>query len=339
MAFVYLNKEKFFNNLKKISSINPNIIAVIKDNAYGHGILPISKMLKEFGVKKVAVRDNDEARIVRGFFEEILIFNPPTSRDAMNFSYAINSLLQLKKNRHPYIHLKVDTGFRRNGILEEEVEEALEIILKKGFELRGVFSHFCCADEDGCDTFIQYDKFLKIKDKVEKFCTKNNLHLPYFHIANSAALTKLPNTLDFVRVGIAMYGGIDGYEGVMKLVGKMVSRRVLDEKEGCGYNKAFMSDKKRVITTIDIGYADGIPYFKNGCKLKDTFALGKISMDYMIVDGEWDEVVVFDDVKEFVKNFDTITYDILVKISPKIKRKIVETSDNNRVKQSIKISR
>ena len=324
MATIYLNKKHLFSNLDKISSINPNILAVIKDNAYGHGIITISKLLREYGIKKVCVRNNNEAEIVKGFFEEILIFNPTTARNGANISYAINSLKQLKKNRHPYIHLKIDTGFRRNGILEEEVEKALEICKDKNFEIRGVFSHFCCADEVGCDTFIQYDKFLKVKEKIVEFCKKNSLKLPYFHIANSASLGKLPETLDFVRPGIAIYGGIEGYKPVMSLVADVVSVRELKNKEGCGYNKEFMSNKDIKITTIDVGYADGIPYFKNGCMLKETKALGKISMDYMIVEGEFKkEVVVFDDVKEFVKNFDTITYDILVKMSPRIKRVVV----------------
>ena len=321
MATIYINKKNLFSNLNKISSINPNILAVIKDNAYGHGIITISKLLKEYGIKKVCVRNNEEANIAKGFFEEVLIFNPTTARNAKNVSYAINSLSQLKKNRHPYIHLKIDTGFRRNGILEEEIEKSLEICAQKKFEIKGVFTHFCCADEIGCDTFIQYDKFLKIKEKIKNFCKKNNLKMPYFHIANSAALFKLPDTLDYVRPGIAIYGGIEGFKPVMSLVANVVSNRELKKFEGCGYNKTFMSEKNIKITTIDIGYADGIPYFKNGCRLKQTRAIGKISMDYMIVEGEFKkEVIVFDDIKEFVKNFDTITYDILVKMSPRIKR-------------------
>ena len=324
MATIYLNKTNLFKNLQKISLINPNILAVIKDNAYGHGIITISKLLKEFGIKKVCVRNNQEAEIIKGFFEEILIFNPTTARNGKNISYAINSLKQLKKNRHPYIHLKFDTGMHRNGILIEEIDEVFEIILKKNFEIRGVFTHFCCSEEENCDTFIQYEKFKNIKNIIENFCEKNSLKKPYFHIANSTALNKLPDTFDYVRPGIAIYGGIEGYEPVMSLVGNVVSVREI-ENDGVGYNKNFFSKEKVILSTVDVGYADGIPYFKNGCKLKDTQAVGKISMDYMSVLGEFKkEVVIFDDVKEFVKNFDTITYDILVKMSPRIKRVVIE---------------
>ena len=322
MATLYINKSNLFKNLDKISSINPNILAVIKDNAYGHGIITISKLLKEYGIKKVCVRNNNEAEIIKGFFEEILIFNPNSSRNAKNISYAINSIKQLKKNRHPYIHLKIDTGMHRNGILEEEIKDALEIILDKNFKLRGVFSHFCCSEEINNDTFIQYEKFKKIKEQIENFCKMNDLKLPFFHIANSTALNKLPDTFDYVRPGIAMYGGIEGYKPVMSLVGKKVSIREI-ENDGVGYNKTFFSKDKIKLTTIDVGYADGIPYFKNGCELKETKAVGKISMDYMSVIGEHKEVVIFDDIKEFVKNFDTITYEILVKISPRIKRVVI----------------
>jgi len=323
VATLYINKSNLFKNLDKISSINPNILAVIKDNAYGHGIITVSKLLKEYGIKKVCVRNIDEAEIIKGFFEEILIFNPTGARNAKNISYAINSIKQLKKNRHPYIHLKIDTGMHRNGILENEIKEALEICLKKNLKIRGVFSHFCCSEEENCDTFIQYEKFKKIKSKIEKFCKINDLKRPFFHIANSTALNKLPDTFDFVRPGIAMYGGIKGYEPVMSLVSKGVSVREI-ENDGVGYNKTFFSKEKIKLTTVDVGYSDGIPYFKNGCQLKEAKAVGKISMDYMSVLGEYKEVVVFDDVREFVKNFETITYEILVKMSPRIKRVVIE---------------
>jgi len=318
MAVIYLHKQNLFDNLEKISKINPNIYAVIKDNAYGHGIVSISKLLVEFGIKRVCVRNIQEANIVAPFFEEILIFNPHTGRGAKNFSYTINSLSQLKKNRHPYIHLKIDTGMHRNGIDFSELDQALEIIKKREFELRGVFTHLCCADETGCDTFIQYEKFKEVKKRVQEEFD------PVFHIANSYALSKLPETFDFVRPGIAIYGGIEGYKPVLSLEADVISVRELKKLHSCGYNKHYTAGYTHKITTIDVGYGDGLPYFKNGCMLKDAKALGKISMDSMIVEGEFKKkVVIFDDVKEFAKNFDTITYDILVKLSPRIERKIV----------------
>ncbi len=324
MATVYLHKKNLFYNLDKISQINPNILAVIKDNAYGHGIISFSKILKEWGIKKVCVKNNAEAEAVKDMFKEIIVFFPHTGRSGKNISYCINSLKQLKKTRHPYIHLKIDTGMHRNGILPSELEEALEILKNKNFELRGVFTHFCCADEISNDTFIQYERFKTVKKKVEEFCLENEIKKPYFHISNSYALDKLPDTFDYVRPGIAIYGGIEGYRPVMELRAGVISNRILKNKEGCGYNKTYMSGEDTEITTVDIGYGDGIPYFKNGCRLKDTEALGKVSMDSMILKGRFEkEIVVFDDVKEFVKNFDTITYDILVKISPRIKREIV----------------
>ena len=322
MATLYLDKSKLFYNLDKISSINSNILAVVKDNAYGHGIIPISKLLKEYGIKKVCVRDNREAEIIKDFFEEILIFNPSYGYSFKNFSYTINSFKQLKKTKHKNIHLKIDTGMHRNGILLEELPAVLEFVKEKEFNLKGIFSHLCCADEITPDTFIQYDRFKEVKKVVEEFCKKNEIELPYFHLSNSAGL-KLPDTFDYVRPGIAIYGGIEGYKGVAKLVAKTISKRDLKKGEGVGYNKCFIADEDMEISTVDVGYGDGIPYFKNGCRLKETEALGKISMDSMIVKGNFKEVIIFDDVKEFVKNFDTITYDILVKLSPRIKRVIV----------------
>ena len=160
--------------------------------------------------------------------------------------------------------------------------------------------------------------------QILEFVNKYNLKKPYFHIANSKGLEILPDTFDYVRPGIAIYGGIKGYKPVMELRADVISTRLLKKGEGVGYDKKFIASNDLIISTIDVGYGDGIVYFRDGIKLKNTNALGKISMDSMIVEGEFKkEVVVFDDIKEFVKNFDTITYDILVKMSPRIKRVIV----------------
>jgi alanine racemase len=324
MSTIYLHKKNLFDNLNKISKTNPNILCVIKDNAYGHSIFSISKILKEYGIKKVCVKNLQEAEIVKNIFEEVIIFYPHTGRGAKNFSYCINSISQLKKNRHPYIHLKIDTGMHRNGIEVKNIQKALEIVKEKEFEIRGVFTHLCCAESDEEYTLMQYEKFKSIKKQILEFVNKYNLKKPYFHIANSKGLEILPETFDYVRPGIAIYGGIEGYKPVMELRADVISTRLLKKDEGVGYDKKFIASSDMIISTIDVGYGDGIPYFREGIKLKNANAFGKISMDSMIVEGEFKkEVVVFDDIKEFAKNFDTITYDILVKMSPRIKRVIV----------------
>jgi len=329
LATLYLSRSALSFNLQKLRSKNPNIIGVIKDNAYGHGLLPIAKLLHKFGVERVAVRNHQEGIAVLPFFKEILILYPHTGRSYPNFSYAINSMDQLLKNRHPRIHLKVDTGMHRNGISPKELTRALELIKKKDLELVGVFSHLCCADEKvEIDTFIQLERFKQIRQQVLEFVHKAGIQPPYFHLANSAGVEKLPPSqlYDFIRPGIALYGGLVGYRPVAKLVGKPILVRSLKPGEGIGYNKKFTANRPLKITFIDLGYGDGIPYFSGKIKLAGGVeAVGKISMDSMAVVGEFKkEVVVFDNIRQFAQNFNTITYDLLVKLHPRINRIVVE---------------
>jgi len=326
VAYIELNSSNLKNNIEIIKNISQKeIFAVVKDNAYGHGLLEISSLLKEYGIKRVCVRNNYEAKKIENFFEEILIFFPDTQKSSENFSYSIGSLAQLKSTKHKNIHLKFDTGIHRNGLNIEDFDEIMEIVLKEKFKLKGLFSHFCCSDDNEEYTQIQLNRFEKLKKRVEDFCKKNSLPIPKFHIENSDAIFKLKTSYDYVRPGIALYGGVyyDGLKAVMKLVGEKINSYTLQKNQGVGYNKTFKANKETKTTLIDLGYSDGILYFKNGLKLKNTKALGKISMDSMSVEGDFEKVVIFDDVREFVKNYDTISYDILVKLKDDIKRIIV----------------
>jgi alanine racemase len=326
LAYININKNNLIFNINKIKNkTNKEILAVIKDNAYGHGILHIAKILKEEGIKKVCVRNNFEAELVREFFEEILVFFPTLARNGMNISYTISDMKSLKKCRHKKIHLKFDTGMHRNALDINDLDEILNIAFSK-YEVKGVFSHFCCSDELGGDTFIQYDRFLKLKEKIISFCNKNGFEIPKFHIHNSDAIEKFSDfsEVDYVRPGISIYGGIEGYKAVMSLWAKAIKHLTIKQNQFVGYNKKYKFDKETKVTLIDLGYSDGILYFDKELKLKDTIAVGKISMDSMSVIGEFDEVCIFDDVKEFIKNYPyTITYDILTKLKPNIKRIVI----------------
>ena len=325
MAFIEINKNNLLHNLNIISKKNKEILAVIKDNAYGHGILHIAKILQESGIKRVCVRNNIEAKLVQDMFEEILVFFPELHYNAMNISYTISDMRSLKRCKHKKIHLKFDTGMHRNALNLEDVDEILKLAFSK-FEVKGIFSHFCCSDEVGCDTFIQLKRFKNLKSKVVEFCKKNNFNIPKFHIANSDAIFKIDELFDYVRPGIALYGGIkkQNLKPVMSLWGEAIKVMEIQKNQFVGYNKKYMFNEDTKITLIDLGYSDGILYFDKELKLKDTKAVGKISMDSMSVIGEYKKVCIFDDVREFVKNYPyTITYDILTKLKPNIKRIVV----------------
>ena len=321
LAYIEINKNNLLSNIKKIkNTTNTEILAVIKDNAYGHGILEVAKILNENGIKKVCVRNNFEANLVKNYFEEILVFFPTFEYNSANISYTISDIKQLKKSRHKKIHLKFDTGMHRNALSLDDIDEILELAFSK-FEVRGVFSHFCCSDEVGCDTFIQLDRFKKLRNKIIEYCKKNNYKLPKFHIANSDAIGKIDEYFDYVRPGIAIYGGISGYKPVMSVWGESLKIQTIKKNQAVGYNKKYMFEDDTKTTLIDLGYSDGILYFDKELKLKDTKAVGKISMDSMMVIGEYKKVCIFDDVREFSKNYPyTITYDILTKLKPNIKR-------------------
>ncbi|NPA54844.1 MAG: alanine racemase [Epsilonproteobacteria bacterium] len=327
MAYIKLSKSNLFANVDNISNTsNCEILAVIKDNAYGHGIVQIAKMLQQKGIQRVCVRNNDEAMLVKDYFKEVLVFFPTLCYNSPNISYTISDIKQLRRSKHKKIHLKFDTGMHRNALSMDEVDEVLKLAFDK-FEVRGIFSHFCCSDEIGCDTFIQLDRFKKLKDRVVAFCKLHNLDLPKFHLANSAGVFRLKDfsMFDYVRVGIALYGGMEDTKPVMSLYAKALKQQMIYKNQAVGYNKTYTFCNDTMTTLVDIGYSDGILYFDKELQLKDTLAVGKISMDSMMVIGEYDEVCVFDDVKEFAKNYpNTITYDILAKLKPHLKRVICD---------------
>ena len=323
MAYIELNSNNLLDNIELIKkTTNKDIFAVIKDNAYGHGILEIAKILNENGITKVCVRNNFEARLVQNYFEEILVFFPTLEYNGANISYTISDISQLKRSKHKKIHLKFDTGMHRNALNLDDLDIILELAFKK-FEVKGIFSHFCCADEVGGDTFIQLERFKYLRNKVIEFCNKNNFKIPKFHLANSDAIFKLKDfsMFDYTRPGIALYGGIRDLKPVMSLVGERIKTYEIDKNQFVGYNKKYKFNDKNILTLIDLGYSDGILYFDKTLQLKDTIAVGKISMDSMSVIGDYKKVIIFDDIKEFSKNYPyTITYDILTKLKSYIRR-------------------
>ena len=168
MAYITLNKSAFFHNLDIIAQQTKSIdkiALVLKDNAYGHGLLPMAKMAQEYGITKCVVRDECEADEVSEYFNDILILSPRIYSDNQKFIYTINDYSDLEniKYKDLNIALKVDSGMHRNGVIVEELEDALSCIEKSSLTLHSVFTHFRSADSLSSEWFWQNKNYHDIK--------------------------------------------------------------------------------------------------------------------------------------------------------------------------------
>ena len=333
MAYITLNKKHFFNNLDIIADktkTKDKIAIVLKDNAYGHGLLEVATMAKEYGIKKAVVRCEVEAKMIKDFFEYILVLNDfPTSTHA-NINYTINDIKSIDRFSHgTKVELKVDTGMHRNGIAMDELEVALQKIKEQGLVLDAVFTHHRSADELSSEWFWQNENFKKVKQKVMA-CGYD----VRFHSANSASLFRHENfSEDMARVGIVAYGcmelphaiDIDGFKPVLSLYAAKISSRELKKGECVGYGATFEAEKDCIVSNYDFGYGDGfLRSCSNNYKTPHAMELvGRISMDNSSFLCEDDELQIFDDAKVVAKSANTISYEVLTSLKPYIKRVII----------------
>ncbi len=341
MAKIIIKKENYFHNLELLSKkagSKEKLMAVIKDNAYGHGLKIMAKLAREFGITKVAVKNLKEALEIDSSFEEILILadHPHESKAPVNISFAVHSLEFLKKfPQNSNIHLNIDTGMHRNGILVSEIKESLKFIKEKELNLRGVFTHFRSADDFNAELFWQQSNWIEAKQEAIKQIEKFGLDMPAFHSCNSSALLRSQGGIkdDFARCGIATYGythidkNIATYDlkPVMSLHAKRLSTRVIKEGQKVGYGGVFEAKKEMEISTYDIGYGDGFFRYDGLGNLKIANGqkiLGRVSMDSLCAEGKADEICLFNNVTEISKAFNTITYEVLTKLMPWIEREV-----------------
>ncbi len=329
MAYIILDKQALAHNLQLIAQKaggKEKIAAVLKDNAYGHGLKIFATLLKEWGVTKAVVRTIAEAMVIQNIFEDIIVLADIPDR-LYPFSFAVNDLEALEHfPPKSMIELKIDTGMHRNGIAIEQIEEAIGRIVGKGLRLRGAFTHFRSADVLGSELFWQELNWQEAKGRIERACRSYTIARPRLHSQNSAALFRQGPKDDFARVGIAMYGYLEmdrvfeqpPLEPVLSLWAKRLSKRRLKKGERVGYGGVFEATKDMVVSTYDVGYGDGI--FRSQRYTKDKEILGRVSMDSIVVEGDEKEICVFDDAKELAHSLGTISYEVLVKLNPSIAR-------------------
>jgi len=204
-----------------------------------------------------------------------------------------------------------------------------QLIKEKKLCLKGVFTHFRSADELSSELFWQNKNFEEVKKAVLNLVKKYGFKKPHFHSCNSAALFRFKNLKDdFARVGIGAYGYLEldkvfdcpDLKPVLSLWAKRLSTRVLKKGQRVGYGGVFKTKKDIIVSNYDIGYGDGI--FRELKFTKNKNILGRVSMDNISVEGDEKEICVFDDAKKVAKSLNTISYEILVKLNPNLKRVI-----------------
>ncbi len=321
-----------FKEIRKITNPNSKILAVVKADAYGHGVEEVAKTLIKSGADYFAVACADEGKQLRraGIILPILILGASSDEDiddiidyslmptVFNREFAETiSKKAADSEKDVKIHIKLDTGMSRIGYVAGNDDDALtdEILWISALphiKIEGIFSHFSTSDEyDKSYTLMQFDKFMKVCDILEE----KGLHIPIKHIANSAAIMMYPQThLDMVRAGIILYGLYPSEEvdkskinlvPVMTLKSRITMIKTLGAGCGISYGKTYITNHDTKIATVPIGYADGYTRLLSGsaemiAKNTPVPVIGRICMDQCMIDvtsvnniNTGDEVIVF----------------------------------------------
>jgi alanine racemase len=359
-AIVEVNLNAISNNIKLVKSkTQAQILAVVKADAYGHGLIPVAKCAIDAGATWLGVALLEEAFLLReaGIKAPIVSWLTPPNSDfkkaiELDIDLAIPSLRHLELivaagkalGKKPRVHIEVDTGMTRGGLLGEWPEF---LIAAKGadIEVVGFWSHFARADEP--DEIANQNQMLEFENKLAELIA-SGITPKYIHLANSAATLTNPNShKNIVRLGIAMYGLSPDVntlgssqnlelEPAMTLKAEIQLVKRVPAGSPVGYGGTQITSRDTKLAIITIGYADGIP--RNTSNAAGVFAagrkaaiIGRVSMDQFVVDlgadsnavaGEMVEVFGANgySIDDWAAASGTINYEIVTRIAARVPR-------------------
>ena len=336
MAYITLNKNNFFNNLDiiaKRTKSKDKIAIVLKDNAYGHGLLEMASLSQAYGLKKAVVKSTDEAKLIEKFFDYILVLAEIPVEASKKIRYTINDINSIDKfAKDSLVELKVDTGMHRNGIAMSELKDAFKKIKEAGLILEAVFTHHRSADELTSEWFWQNQNFKKVKEESKYLALEFGFEKLRFHSSNSASLFRTNNfDEDMARVGLSAYGYIESsfiqadLKPVLNLYANKISSRELSKGQCIGYGATFKVEENMIVSNYDFGYGSG---FLRACSNNyktpnNSQLLGRVSMDNSSFLSDEDELLIFDDASVIAKSANTISYEVLTSLKEDLKREIL----------------
>lgn len=358
---IEISKSALKNNFLFLSSINKNarIAPVLKSNAYGHGIGLIAKELDTYHLPFFCVDSLYEAYelLKIGTETSILVmgsFDPNSLRTKrLPFSFAVFTKEQLisinKYQPQAKIHVFVDTGMHREGVLVNELKDFLSFIKSEtDLAVEGLMSHLAMSENPQDKNIQKQIKMFKEAQEITKFL---KFAPKWIHWANSSGILNsntYGDTLGNIsRTGLALYGidpagKNDNLKPLLKLITHIVEIKEIPKNDFIGYNFAFKSKKKMKIAVLPLGYHDGVDrrlsnlgyvqINKRYCPI-----VGNVSMNITTIDVSdiknahlGQEVLVYSDnaadknsIKNAAKLEKTIPYELLVHLDSSIKRILV----------------
>ena len=331
----YIDLAAIRDNVKVLCDLarNSEVMAVVKADAYGHGLIPVSKAARQGGATWLGTalleeaielrKSGDKGRILTWLgsnqdrWQECVELGIDLSVSSIeNVSAIINAAKVTGKTAQ--VHIKVDTGLGRNGVMPNDLADLtnlLEEAKASGLvEVVAVWTHFALADAPSSPTIA---KQLEVLDESYKYVESRGFKNLMKHAANSAATLTAPNAhFDLVRPGIAVYGITPGGEvgkasefglrPAMALKAQAVVVKKVPAGHGISYGAEYVTKADTRIALIPLGYADGIPRIAGNkgpvmAKGNKFSVAGRVCMDQFVIDigdldfSTGDEVILFGD--------------------------------------------
>jgi alanine racemase len=354
-AWVEVNLEHLAQNVKQIKKLvkeGVKLLAVVKADAYGHGAVMVAPTMLASGVDMLGVASIDEGLNLRDakINSEILVlgavpvwaFESAVENDITISIFSREHLLAAKQSfertsKKVKAHIKVDTGMNRIGVAVDEAVEFIKEVQACDFiELKGIFTHLACA-EDEKETQKQLEKWNEIISQIH---TKDLI----LHVLNTAGIMSYDLHSDMVRAGIGLYGlfpdlpKTSKFEAPLKqilsLKGRISRIHSIPAGEGISYGHSFVADKPLKVATVPIGYADGVPRVLSNKIFgliddKKIRQIGNITMDQMMFDitdieaNEGDVITILDEnlsIDDWAKVLNTINYELTCRLKVRLPR-------------------
>ena len=363
-TYVEVDLDQLTANYRAIENVvaPAQVMPILKANAYGHGLIAVARHVTALGAPYLGVAYLEEGIMLReaGLETPILVLGGIIGNQiplflSHNLTLTASSVEKIQQIEQAAaqmgvrarVHLKIDTGMERIGVHYYSATTLIDVAIRcRHCDVEGIYSHFANADTaDLTSAQIQLDRFQEVLDH---YAAHDLPRPPLRHMANSGAILQLPEShFEMVRAGILLYGVYPSAEVPRRVVvrpslswkSRVVYFKVVKPGHPVSYGSTWQSEKMVRVVTVPVGYGDG--YFRGMSgqaqviiRGKKYPVVGRICMDQLMVNIEWDSAYNDDEVlligadpggaaitpEDLAEWADTIPYEVLTNINTRVPR-------------------